>query len=186
MDGNNRGKKRSGISDKTKKIAYGAILTAIGVILLGIGSVFTTLDVSLAAYAGILILFTSIEGGDKMALSVFFCISVLSFIILPQKSPVFVFAFFAGWYPVFKKHAEKIHPVLSWIVKLSAFNTSLLLVYLFTERIFGLGYELVEMKLVFFLLANAAFVLLDLALTAFIPFYIFKLRKRLGFKKDLF
>ena len=107
-------------------------------------------------------------------------------LILPQKSPVFIFALFMGWYPIFKKHVETIRPWTAWIVKISAFNTALLLIYLFTERIFSLGYGIVEMKVVFFLIANAAFVLLDLALSAFIPFYIFRIRKRLGFKKDLF
>ncbi|MEA4831054.1 MAG: hypothetical protein VB118_00380 [Oscillospiraceae bacterium] len=173
------------MKNKTRRIAYGALLTAIGVALLAIGSVITTLDISLAAYTSLLILFVTIETDDKMAFSVFFCISVLSFLILPQKSPAFMFAFFMGWYPIYKKHVEKLNVVLSWILKLSAFNTSMLLLYLFTTKIFSLPEDLVEMKVAFFLFANIGFVLIDIFFTLFIPFYIFKIRKRLGFKKDL-
>ncbi|MBE6552111.1 MAG: hypothetical protein E7665_08255 [Ruminococcaceae bacterium] len=174
------------IGNKTKKIAYGAVLTALCTIMLGVGSIITTLDISLAAYAGFVILFITIEGGDKMAFSVYFCTSVLAFIILPQKSPAFIFAFFMGWYPIFKKHVEKIKPFFAWIVKLSAYNTAILLIYLVTVKILSLEYELVEMTLLYFLLANVAFIFFDIALNIFIPFYIFKIRKRLGFKKDLF
>ncbi|MPN50705.1 hypothetical protein SDC9_198338 [bioreactor metagenome] len=96
-----------------------------------------------------------------------------------------MFAFFMGWYPIYKKHVEKLNVVLSWILKLSAFNTSMLLLYLFTTKIFSLPEDLVEMKVAFFLFANIGFVLIDIFFTLFIPFYIFKIRKRLGFKKDL-
>jgi len=173
-------------SGKTKKIAYGAVLTALCVVLLSIGSIITTLDISLAAYAGILILFITIEGGDKMAFSVYFSASVLSMIILPQKSPAFLFLFFMGWYPILKKHAERLRPLFAWAVKLSAYNTAILLLYLVTVKLLSLNYDLVEMTVVYFLIANGAFVIFDLALSMFIPFYIFRIRKRIGFKNDLF
>lgn len=168
-----------------KKIAFGAVISALCVVLLAIGSVITTLDISLAVYSGVLILMALIEYKDKTAWLMYFTVSVLSLLILPEKTPALMFALFCGFYPMMKKYFERLHYVLSWTVKVSFFNTVLLIFILIAKKILMIPDGIFDFEIAFIALANACFVLYDVVMTRLIVFYVLKIRKRLGFKNDL-
>ena len=98
---------------KTKKLAFSGIMTALCVVILYLGSFFSTIDLSLAAIAGILMILAVIELGDKYAWSVFLGVSILALLLIPTKYTAFFYAAFLGWYPIAKRHFERLHPVLS-------------------------------------------------------------------------
>ena len=86
---------------KSKKTAVAGVLTALCVIFLFIGSLFQTLDLSAAGLGSIIVLIAMIELGKSWAFGVYVSASVLSLILLPNKSAALIFALLVGFYPIF-------------------------------------------------------------------------------------
>ncbi|MDD6799832.1 MAG: hypothetical protein PUE85_05385 [Firmicutes bacterium] len=165
---------------KTKNIALSAVLIALGVVILYIGSIINVLDLTMAAIASLIIFFTVIELQGKYPYLIYAATGLLSALILPDKYAAVVYILFAGIYPIFKEMFERLHSVICWILKLSMFNTSLLLtiavsVYALHIEDTGLGFTAAVL-----LLGNLAFVLYDIAMTKLITLYLIKLRKLFG------
>ena len=77
-----------------KKLALAGILSSLCVVFLFVGSLFQTLDLSAAAIASIIVLIAYIELGKGWSLGVYAVASLLSLLLLPQKTAAAVFAFF--------------------------------------------------------------------------------------------
>ena len=86
-----------------KRLTVCAMLTALGVIFLGIGALIEVLDISMAVIASICVIIPMIEYGKGAPWMVYAAISVLSLLILPSKFPAALFALFAGFYPILKE-----------------------------------------------------------------------------------
>jgi len=177
----------------TKKIALSAILSATGVILLFFGSLVEVLDLSSAAAAGFVVVVAVIELGKSYPVMIYFAVSVLSFLTLPNKFPALFFIFFGGLYPIFKYYFERFHPAVAWALKFSMFNIFLAFMILSVNFLVGRGVLSLSgegylsdffgnFKIVVFLLANFVFLLYDIAMTGVINLYIIKIRKIMGFK----
>ncbi|MCL1859747.1 MAG: hypothetical protein FWF92_11020 [Oscillospiraceae bacterium] len=189
-------KKKSGSLNTTKKIALSAILSALGVIFLAIGSFIDVLDLSSAAIAGFVIVIAVIELGGHYPVMMYFVISILSVLVLPNKYPALFFIFFGGFYPIFKASIERFHFVIAWAVKFSMFNiflAFLILVINFLIKInFMPSFESLEndslykifenFKIIVFIVANFVFLLYDIAMTRIINLYLIKIRKLIGLK----
>lgn len=171
--------------NKTKKISIASVLSALGVIFLYIGSVVNVLDLTMAAIASILVVFAVIELGGGYPYAVYFVTALLSLLILPEKFTALLYALFAGFYPIAKAAFERLHPAVAWVLKLSLFNTGLLLLIALLSYLFHLPDTGLDFTAAVFALANITFAVYDIALSRLITLYIVKLRKRLGFK-DLF
>ena len=105
------------------------LLSAASLALLAVGSFSGTLELSAAAAASLAVVYIRIEFGTVPALSVYACVSLLSLLLLPQKTGALVYALGAGAYPVFKAFAEsRFRTVPGWILKLAFFNAALTLV----------------------------------------------------------
>jgi len=74
---------------------------------------------------------------------------------------------------------ERYHPVVSWILKLSFFNTSLLFIITAVAYILHFPETELDFRLAIFAVGNAVFVLYDLAASRIIAFYLIKLRRML-------
>jgi len=180
----------------TKKIALSAILSALGVIFLAIGSLIEVLDLSSAAIAGFVIVIAVIEFGGHYPVMMYFVISVISVLVAPNKYPALFFIFFGGFYPIFKAYIDRFHYIVAWVVKFSLFNIILAVLILavnFLTRIEILpSFEsfdedslynfLRNFKIIVFVVANFAFLLYDIAMTRIINLYIIKIRKLIGLK----
>lgn len=117
---------KSKISTRTRRLTMGAMFTALGVVLLWLGAVIEILDLSLAAIASFLTVLGVIELGGAFPWLVWVATSVLSLLLLPAKFPALVYLLFAGVYPMVKAIFERRHHILAWVLKLSFFNTALL------------------------------------------------------------
>ena len=178
----------------TKKIALSAILSALGVIFLAIGSLIDVLDLSSAAIAGFVIVISVIEIQGKYPVLTYLVISVISALTLPNKLPAVFFIFFAGFYPIFKAYVERFHYIIAWIVKFSIFNVFLGIMILSVKFLSAKGflpsfdnmtffkYFNGNFKFILFAVANIAFLLYDIAMTRIITLYIIKIRKLLKLK----
>ena len=178
---------------KTKKLAAAAVLSALGVAVLAVGSFIEVLDLSAAALAGFVIVAAVIELGKYYPVLMYFVISVLSVLLLPNKSPALFFIVFGGFYPIFKAYVERFHYIVAWAVKFSMFNLffacMILAAEILAERRFlppvennNLYEFLWNFKIIVFIVANFVFLLYDIAMSKIINLYIIKIRRLIGLK----
>ena len=163
------------------------MLAALSVVLLYLGSFIEVMDMAIAAIASLCVIITVIEYGKSAPWAVYGVTSILSLILLPNKSPAAFYALFFGFYPIIKEKLEKKSKVVCWILKELIFNTCLALMILASLFIFTTGESEFESLLVIVataVLGEAAFILYDIALTRMISFYIFRLRDRLKINKN--
>ncbi len=168
----------------TKRLTVSAMISALSVTLLYLGSFIEVLDITMAVIASLFSAVMVIEYGKGAPWSVFLVTSTLSLILLPQKLPALMYALFFGYYPIIKEYVEKTRSkLLSWAIKLVifAFATALLLLL---SKLFVAEVDMPAgtfMTVAFVVLSALMLILYDLALTRMISYYIFRLRQR--FKK---
>jgi len=186
-----------GVSQKTKKLTLGAVLCALGVVLLSIGSLIQTVDLSAAALASFLCIFAVIELGGAYPWAIYVVTGLLS-VILPHFGMAgwFYIAFF-GYYPMIKEKVERLSRPVSWLIKMLTLNVALFLcvvisyflVYASSGKglldafmaMFGDGSATEIFAVIMVVLVNAVFVIYDIALTRIISLYINRLRHRFRF-----
>jgi len=164
-----------------KKVVLSGILSSLSVLIMLIGSLFSTLDLTAAAAAALTVLFALIELGKKYAFSVYLVSSILALVLLPNKSPALIFTVFAGFYPILKAYIHRIKSrLLSYTVKLVIFNLFFTAIILTGKYLFGIEEDFYAFSTVIYLLGNIAFVLYDFALDRLVMLYNYKIRKRFG------
>lgn len=169
-------------SQRTKRIAVCAMLSALGVVVLGIGSVISVMDISMAVIASLFCIFAVIEYGGAAPWLVFLVTGVLS-LLLPQKAPAAMYLLFFGYYPIIKEKLEKHSKTVAWILKEAVFQVALAAMLLLYHFIFMTsGTVLWSMYLILIVLAEIIFPIYDFALTRLITLYLYRLRKRFHIK----
>ena len=170
-------------AEKTKRIAVLAMLSALGVVILYAGALISVMDISVAVIASMLAVIAVIEYGRSAPWLVFGVTSVLSLLLLPQKSPAVMYALFFGYYPILKEKFEKRGKILSWVLKEASFHVAIVLMY-FALRV--VAFESVDMPVLMLVVTLAlfevVFPLYDVALSRVIRVYIYKLRARFKIK----
>lgn len=169
------------LSEKTlriRRLVTCAILSALSVVVLLIGGVTGVLDLSALVIASLCLAFCVIEIGVRQAYLIWAVTAVLSLILLPSKE-IAVMYLLGGTYPILKSSFERLHPLFTWLLKLSLFNSAFLLFLLAAQKLLGLtgiGYDFTAPTL---LIGNAAFLVFDFALTVFISLYLIRFRRRI-------
>ena len=184
-----------GISNKTKKLTLGAILSAMGVALLFVGSFIETLDLTMAALASFFCIFAVIELGGAYPWLIFSVTGVLSVILMPYSLTGWFYLLFFGYYPILKEKFERLSRPVSWILKVLILNAALIVCVLVAYFLFfggsGEGNILSAFTLVFgdsnageimaiavYALANVTFIVYDIALTKLITVYFIKIKPK--------
>ncbi|MBR2336106.1 MAG: hypothetical protein IKA62_07795 [Clostridia bacterium] len=187
-----------GISKQTKKLTLGAILSAMGVALLFLGSFIETLDLTMAALASFFCIFAVIELGGIYPWLIFSVTGVLSVILMPYSMTGWFYLLFFGYYPIVKEKLERLPKIFSWILKMLILNVALVIAVIAAYFLFfgqtGDGNLMSAFTLIFgeseagemmaigvYALVNLTFVIYDIALTKLITLYFIKFRKK--FKK---
>ena len=159
------------------------MLSALGVILLYVGSVIQVADLSMAVLASLLCVFAVIEYGKTAPWLVFGVTSVLSLVLLPQKTPAVVYTLFFGFYPILKERFEKFDRIRCIVFKELVFNAALIVILVAMKFLF---LEFTDIPFMLYLIAivlcEAVFLVYDFALTRLISLYVYKLRKRFRIK----
>lgn len=175
--------KRNDRSERTKKVALCAMLSALGVVVLYLGAIVEVIDISMAVIASLFAVAAVIECGGLFPWAVYGVTGILSVVLLPSKLPAVMYLLFFGFYPIIKEKIERIkNRVVMWTVKEIVFNICLLLLMLIAKWFMLDPEGLLVFEVIFFCLANVTFVLYDIALTRLISLYIFKIRKKFRFK----
>ena len=159
------------------------MLSALGVILLYVGSVIQVAELSMAVLASLLCVFAVIEYGKTAPWLVFGVTSVLSLVLLPQKTPAVVYTLFFGFYPILKERFERFDRIRCIVFKELVFNAALIVILLAMKFLF---LEFTDIPFMLYLIAivlcEAVFLVYDFALTRLISLYVYKLRKRFRIK----
>lgn len=162
----------------TRRLTACAILSALSVVFLLIGGVTGILDLTALVLTAMCIAFAVIEISVPWAWLCWAVTAVLSLVLLPTKEIALLYLM-GGMYPIAKSAFERLHPLFTWLLKLSLFNTVQLFYILAATKILGLsgeGYDFTAPTLLF---GNVAFLVYDFALTVFITFYLVRLRRRI-------
>ncbi len=172
------------------KVALGAMLTALSVVLL-IPSALEIFVYALPAIASMLVMFAVVEMGKKWALAVFASTSVIGLLLVPNKEAVILYVAFFGYYPILKAILEsRKKRLVEYVIKFAVFNISMVGAYLFMIYIFGMPYEKlmgIEGEIGFYAryaplillgLGNIVFILFDKGITNVITLYILTWQKR--------
>lgn len=173
---------RNTYTAKVRNLTLSALMSALSIVFMYVGSVIEVLDLTAAMLASMLCAFVVIEVGGAWPYLTYATVSVIGVLMLPNKFVAVVYIIFAGNYPMIKRICEKLPTVVQWLLKLSVFNLEFTLIYFATKYVFAIpdiGYSL---SVFTYLICNAIFILYDVAMTKIISFYLLKLRKRLGIR----
>ena len=164
---------------RTKKLAVSAVLSALGVVILYLASIFETIDLTVTMFASFLTAFAVEEIRGRYPFLIYAVTGILTLILLPNKFCAFVYLLFFGIYPAVRPLFLRLPRVLSWVLKLVLFNVSLGLLVLicryFLPEIAAEGFGLL-----LFIAANGAFLIYDILLSMLLRLYRLKYRKLLG------
>lgn len=169
---------------RTKCLTVSALLAALGVVILALGSLLDTLDLSVAALASFFCIYAVIELRGWYPWAIWAVTAGLSLLLLPQKSPA-LFYLFLGIYPMFKEKIERLHIVVSWVLKLVWLHASGVLIFLGFHFLLAPNAEMESrwwFLAILYVAAVFCFVLYDIALTRLITFYLARLKGRLGIR----
>ena len=170
---------------KTKKLALASLCAALGTVLLSAGALLEFLDMTVALAASFLVLFCLLEMGYRYAFSVFAVTALLSLMLMPQNTAVWMFALIFGYMPISKFGFEKLcGRIFSWLPKLLLFNAVYAAVILllgellgFTaENAFGIPPHIVYA--LFFAVGNLTYLLCDILYGRLARLYLFQCRDR--------
>ena len=173
--------------EKTYRTAFGGIISALALTFLFLGSVFPFADIAGPAFASLCVLLTGLEFSGRFSLGVYASVSVLAFMLVPDKESVLLFIFFFGWFPILKKAADSRMRLLpGLLVKLAAFNLSIVLMYWLILKVFvieSIADEFSDystaMYFLIMILANITVIILDYAFSKVAYLYLNIWRKKL-------
>ena len=169
-----------------KRIIVCGVLTALSVLILYLGCVIEVLDLTMSAIVSLLVVVIVIEMGYRYSWLTFLATSILSLVMLPQKTPAIFYACFMGFYPIIKSHVERIGSALwRWVLKLIAGNAAIGLMLLFFSLFVPEEIETGAMLWITYSLALVAFIMYDVALTKLITIYFRIIRDRVKIYKFL-
>jgi predicted membrane protein len=168
---------------RTRKLAVAAMLCALGVVLLYVGSVIEVLDLTMVGISSVLVFFAVLEMGNPFPFLIYFVTAILSMLLLPSKFAAVFYLLFGGIYPILKAKLERLPMLLSWVLKFVYFNAVMTLVIAASLYLFGVDDPDVGFNLFFYGLGNVTFFLYDVATTKLITLYLYRLRKRLRLEK---
>ena len=166
----------------TRALTVSAILCALGVILLALGSLLQILDITMAALASFLVVFAVIEIGGKYPFLIYAVTALLAILLVPYKTAPLLYLCFAGYYPLLKAVLEGHLPrVWAWVLKLVAFNAALALMILLAFALFADFTGPATWYYYLLPLCSVVFVIYDIALTRVITMYLHHWRQRFRF-----
>ncbi len=155
---------------KAKITALCGMVTALSVVIMLASTLLPVLMYVLPIITSLGVLFISELSGKKWALGIYLSTAVLSMILLTDKETALTYTAFFGYYPLVKTPLEKLPRVVAWIVKFIVFNCAAVFIGFVGVWLFGVsGEEYSEFGRLtiplLLVLANAAFLVYDLALT---------------------
>lgn len=164
-------------NSKSQKVALGGIVTLLTTVSLYISSILPTNRLFFFALSTFFPAVIIIESNIRLGIIVYFTSSILSFILIPNKTIVLPFVIFFGYYAVIKSLIERINKLaIELLLKLSLFNLSIYITYSIVSRVF-IGDIIIKLPAwAIFILMQIIFIVYDYAFSLGVYFYRNKIR----------
>ncbi len=166
---------------QTKKLTLAAILTALGAAVMILGAVIEVLDLTVCAFASLIMVFVYLEIGSPYTFLVWICTTLASALMYPGSIVWIEYFLVFGIYPIIKAYVERL-PKWSWlIVKLVYINAVVWALFFLVELVLGVPFfedNILWLKIATYVLMNVAFIAYDMFITVMVKFYYDKLRRR--------
>ena len=162
------------------KVAYPAILSALALVLVYVGSVAPSGSWGIVAAAGLLPAAAVISVGLKAGFLCWAATAILAFLLVPDKFCVLLFGALFGLYPMMKSLIERLRKKpLEYVLKLAFFNAAFTAVYLVMSAAVAasLPQVLGSSVWVLYLAANVVFLLYDYGFSKLIALYIARVQR---------
>lgn len=171
---------------QSEKVALCGMVAALCTILLFMTGMFPFSTYALPALAGLLMVSVAVETGASWAFTLYVSVSILSFIMTPDKEAMLMFVMFFGHYPITKLLIERLKfKPLQFLLKFLCFNACIVIAYLVIIYLFQIPDVLEEFgdfgkysAMVLLLLGNVLFLVYDIALKNIMNAYIYWFRPK--------
>lgn len=171
----------------SKKIALCGMFGALSITILLMGSIIPLATYACPALAAFFLLPIAYEYKEKTAFTLYFAVSVLALILIPEKEFVMMYVFVFGMYTAFKFKADKIKPKFWQIILKSLFAfLSTLFCYVILLVVFPnpmlsgeIGDAGIALIAAFFILFILTFLMYDFAAGKMFLVYKYKMRPKL-------
>ncbi len=170
----------------SRRMALAGIFTAISLILMILGGILPIATFTAPAFAGLCLVPVLVEFGTKTALLCYTAVSLLSFLLVPDKEMLLLFVFLLGYYPIVQPYINKIKikPV-QILVKILLCTASVLIAYSILLQLFAspaLQQEFSEYSFYFqaalLAVGNITFLLYDILIQKVKLIYQYRFRGR--------
>ena len=152
----------------TKKLATAAMLTALGAVVLVLGSLIDSFSLSVGAIASLIVVIVYLEMGSPYTWLVWLCTS-LATVLMPQALTAGISYFLVfGIFPIIKAYIERLPRSLWLIVKIVYIN-AVVLGLIFVMHLLGMPFfegDVVWMNVLLYALINVSFVVYDMFITS--------------------
>ncbi len=162
-----------------RALTLSAVLAALSVLLLFLGSLFDVTDLAAVMVASFFVTLVVIECRGAWPWLLYVSVSVLSFLLLPGRFVSFEYALFGGIWPILKYWLEKLPRLPSFLLKLLVGNALAAFAAWLGLKFFGLEVpSALWLKIAAVALWEAVLLLYDLLLTRLIILWCVKYRAR--------
>lgn len=157
-----------------KSIAFPAILGALSLVLVYLGSIAPSGNWGIVAVAGLLPAAAVISVNLKAGFLCWAGVSLLSFLLIPDKFCVLMFTVLFGLYPMVKSLIERLRRrPLEYLLKLVFFNAAFSVLFLVMKAaVFASLPSVLSSIWVLYLVGNIVFLLYDFGFSKLIVLYI--------------
>ena len=162
------------------RVAYPAVLSALALILVYLGSIAPTGNWGIVAAAGLLPAAAVISVGLKAGFLCWAAVAILAFLLVPDKFSVLLFGALFGLYPMVKSLVEQLRKKpLEYVLKLVFFNAAFTVIYLTMTAAVAASIPQVlgSSVWVLYLAANVVFLLYDYGFSKLIALYIARIQR---------
>ena len=153
------------MKNKILKISVLSLLCALSVVLMLLGCVIQSLDLSAAVIAGIAVVIAVIEYGVGWSVMLYAATSVLAFVLLPVKTPALLERIKNKW--------------LVWAVKIIGFNLFYTALIAAGNYLLNIEDPIFSFNIFVYVLGNVTFAVYDIAFTRLITLYVTRIRRKL-------
>jgi hypothetical protein len=167
---------------EVRTLTLSAMMCAMTVAMLAIGSFLGDLDLTILMLASLCMVFVYVEIGSPYTYLTWLVSSLLTFLFFSGRYFWVVYFFIFGFYPILKGFIERLKRPFWLVLKLVWLNITLVVVFLILS--FVLGIDLLEgeaewMIYVLWGLANVSFLCYDLLIGFLVRMYLVRYREKL-------
>ncbi|MGM9622125.1 MAG: hypothetical protein ACI3X2_02225 [Butyricicoccus porcorum] len=127
------------MQSRTKTLTFCAMMTALGILFLMMGSMMPGMWVAFTAIAGVVAALTVVQGNLAYGLLTVIATALLSALIVPAKEIALLYAAFFGPYTLVKNLIERLHNLpLEWVLKLLFCGIVSALLFLFADSVLAM------------------------------------------------